>query len=382
VSHRFLAITLWLCTIALAESPVLFPLQEAPSPASLFPKEEPEPERAPLRQKTLYLTEHSTPSRTLYHREVIELSYKLLVLSEKKSFRVEFLHDIERSAQILNPNATWKQQGDGSFIGSFYLKINKPNYKLPDIKVTLDLSDHTESTTLGGREGKAISLDRNDAFAKVIAQEFAITDSKVTTYDNDHNLVVFKAQAKLSNLEDFSLAYFKRQGMESSELGQPNAWMIYFAIIPKARENLEFDVFNTQTYQYQRVFLPNVAFDDRVSTQSDIKPKNTLQLFTLSIAGFFAFIFWLIAFYKRSVFSLIIALALSAWIYFTLTAKDQGTIPSGTEIRILPTRGSTVIFVAPSATQVKILMEKNEFTKVLFEDEKIGWTRSEFVQKN
>lgn len=372
-----------------AEEPMLFPTQ---SPSTLSPSESPstpkseevEPSEPPLvfqRPKSVYLNMMDFPTRTLYQREIVHATYRLLVLANLQSLKTDFLGG-DGSVSVLNPNSPWKREADGSFSNTFYFKIQAQSFTIPKIRVSAEVNGYTDSDESEGRSGKAIVLDRNALFSKVIAKELRITDYKITSYDNENNLAVFRIEAENSNLEDFSLPYYKKQGVESSSFSPQLSSMIYYVILPKSEESIEFDYFASSDYQYRRLSLPNIAVDEKVSTQSDIKPKNNLRIFELSLLGMGILLFAGLYLYRRHILFLLIAFALLGYGIYSLSAKDEGYLKPEAEVRILPTYNSTVILRPESRLKIEILSEHNGYFKIISEDEKIGWVRKEEVEKN
>lgn len=385
----FFALSLLGGVMGWAEEPMLFPTQ---SPSTLSPSESPstpkseevEPNDPPLvfqRPKSVYLNMMDFPTRTLYQREIVHATYRLLVLANLQSLKTDFLGG-DGSVGVLNPNSPWKKEADGSFSNTFYFKIQAQSFTIPKIRVSAEVNGYTDSDESEGRSGKAIVLDRNALFSKVIAKELRITDYKITSYDNENNLAVFRIEAENSNLEDFSLPYYKKQGVESSSFSPQLSSMIYYVILPKSEESIEFDYFASSDYQYRRLSLPNIAVDEKVSTQSDIKPKNNLRIFELSLLGMGILLFAGLYLYRRHILFLLIAFALLGYGIYSLSAKDEGYLKPEAEVRILPTYNSTVILRPESRLKIEILSEHNGYFKIISEDEKIGWVRKEEVEKN
>lgn len=385
----FFALSLLVGVMGWAEEPMLFPTQ---SPSTLSPSESPstpkseevEPSDPPLvfqRPKSVYLNMMDFPTRTLYQREIVHATYRLLVLANLQSLKTDFLGG-DGSVSVLNPNSPWKKEADGSFSNTFYFKIQAQSFTIPKIRVSAEVNGYTDSDESEGRSGKAIVLDRNALFSKVIAKELRITDYKITSYDNENNLAVFRIEAENSNLEDFSLPYYKKQGVESSSFSPQLSSMIYYVILPKSEESIEFDYFASSDYQYRRLSLPNIAVDEKVSTQSDIKPKNNLRIFELSLLGMGILLFVGLYLYRRHILFLLIAFALLGYGIYSLSAKDEGYLKPEAEVRILPTYNSTVILRPESRLKIEILSEHNGYFKIISEDEKIGWVRKEEVEKN
>ncbi len=383
-----------------AQEPILFPDSQRPSldsnPLSNEPPQEspqqespqnepqggaPSPERESDHSKSVYLNLVDFPARTLYVHEIIPATYRLLLLSPHRSFSTEF-QGIDESIEVLNKNSKWKKESDGSFSNTFYFKILKSEFRIPAIRVVAQLEDYQESDESEGRTGQAIALEGNPLFSNVIAKEFTLTDYKITTYDHENNLVVFRIQAEESNLKDFHLNAYERQGIESSSFTPLQSSMIYYVIFPRHDELVEFDYFSTREYQYRRISLQNIVTDEKVSTQSDIKPKNTLHRFGLLLLGAGFLISLALYFYRRHIFYLLVAVGFLGYFIYSFSFKNMGYLKAGAQVKILPTYNSTIILSPAIRTRVEILGTRHGYYKVLSADEKIGWVKKEEIEKN
>lgn len=385
-----------------AQEPILFPDPSAPTPwtagqpepfrgqsevvpePSIAPSVEETPAESPLsapRAKSLYLTLIDLPERTLYQREIIALTYRLLILAESSELQTEFLLEDE-SVAVRNPDSPWQVAPDGSLRNTFYLKINDPDFTLPALRVSALIEGAMDSDESEARRGKAIALDQNPLFSRVIAKELRLTDHKITSYDHEHNLAVFRLEAQESNLEDFALPYYKKQGIESSSFSPDLSWIIYYVILPKSQETIEMDYFSSSDYQYHRLALQNLAIDDRVSTQSDIKPKNTLRIFEFILLAALSLVILVLYFYRRQRLFLGLFFVIWGYIAYSLSIKDEGFLKPNSAMRILPTYNSTIILQSPKSLKIEILGERGDYFKVISEDEKIGWVRKDEIEKN
>ena len=119
--------------------------------------------------------------------------------------------------------------------------------------------------------------------------------------------------------------------------------------------------------------MQNIAVEDRVSTQSDIKPKNNHQFFLISLMVFLALLFFGLYLYKRKIiFVVLLVIALAFLLYF-VTLKTSVTLKSNVALRIQPTLNSTIVLTTQTEQKAEILGKRNNYYKVILKDEHIGW---------
>ncbi|MCI5969511.1 SH3 domain-containing protein [Helicobacter sp.] len=334
--------------------------------------------------KNVYLEARTPLVDILYVNQVIALEFKMLIFTQYSAINTEFIFEdfaLKDSVEVLNPRQPWVLNvEDSSLKNTFYLKIKQSQFAIPSLKVDVHTSDGLVSESLVGSNGRAIKLERKGAYSQVLAQDLQILDTKITSYDLTQNLAVFQLQSTMGNLFDFHLDSYKQQGIESKSGDDRQAVAFYYVIVPKTLDVISFDYFNTQNAKYQTLKVPNIAIEDRVSTQSDIRPKNNYQFFQISLMVFFALLFFGLYVYKRKVIFVVFAVfALGLLLYF-LTLKSTVTLKPNVVLRIQPTFNSTIVLTTQNAIKAEILGERNHYYKVLLEDERIGWVRKDDVQ--
>lgn len=327
--------------------------------------------------KNVYLETLTPLLDILYVHQVVALEVKMLIFSEYTTIETEFLFEdnaLKNSVEVLNPKQNWViNTEDSSLKNTFYLKINQVQFAIPTIKVRVNTKEGTVSETLIGHTGRAIKLDRKGNYAQVVAESLEILDTKITNYDANHNLAVLQLKSKMGNLFDFHLSAYAKQGIESKSGNYKEATAFYYAIVPKEQNTISFDYFNTQVEKYQTLQVQNIAIEDRVSTQSDIKPKNNYQFFKISLMVFFALLFFGLYLYKRKIIFIIFLVIALAFLLYFVTLKTSVILKSNVALRIQPTFNSTIVLTTHTEQKAEILGKRNNYYKVILEDEHIGW---------
>lgn len=359
-------------------------MQTAPLLQELSDSESQNPYSINSLAKNVYLEILNPPLDLLYVHQIISLDLKLLVLSDYSTIKTEFIFENniqEASIEILNPNENWTlNTEDSSLRNTLYFKIKQPNYTIPQIKVSVNTNEGEASENTQSISGKAIKLDRQGSFSQVLAQDLKILDTKITNYDTHHNLAVFQFQSIMGNLFDFHLAAYTQQGIESKSGDYKQAEAFYYAIVPKDLNTIRFDYFNIKTSKYTELQVENIAIEDRVSTQSDIRPKNNYQFFKIASMIFFTIVFFGLYLYKRKLIFVLFGIITLGMLLYFLTLKTSATLKANVALRIQPTFNSTIILTTQEPIQVEILAQRSNYYKVLLQDDRIGWVKRNDLQ--
>lgn len=334
--------------------------------------------------KNVYLEVLNPPLDILYVHQIVPINLKLLVLADYSTIQTEFIFENniqEASVEILNPNENWNLNAeDSSLRNTFYFKIKQPNYTIPQIKIIANTSEGETSERTQNFNGKAIKLERQGSFSQVLAQDLKVLDTKITDYDTHHNLAVIQLQSTMGNLFDFHLASYTQQGIESRSGDYKQSEAFYYAIVPKDLNTIRFDYFNLKTSKYTELQIENIAIEDRVSTQSDIKPKNNYQFFKIALMIFFTIVFFGLYLYKRKLIFILFAIIAFGLLLYFLTLKTSATLKANVPLRIQPTFNSTIILTTQEPMQVEILGQRSNYYKVLLQDDRIGWIKRNDLQ--
>ncbi len=331
-----------------------------------------------IEQKVLYLTYEKKPKRVI-KGELFGVTVKTLcVLPDIEDIEYELSN--QKGVEILNDGVPFRQQDERYFYDTFYFKATATDVRLPDI--TAHVVDYFGTqhrpTTLAGEKIEAIALHPKEDFCNIIAKELTIKRYKTTTYDDLHNIVVFLAEAKQTFLSDFHLNNVASQGFESLSDTIDSSRMIYYAVIDKKIENLTFSYFNTLKNDYITLNIPIIVEDDRVTTQSDLKPKDSSkQKIKMFIAlGIIAFGVVMLLWRQRYIYIALIVIP-AVYVIVLMMPQEQICIKESSKIRILPLQNSTIFKITQQRTYLNKIGQTEGFVKVELDDNKIGWVKNE-----
>lgn len=268
---------------------------------------------------------------------------------------------------------------------TFYFKALSTDIKIPDIIATIYDNDYwpLSKNMLKGKTLNAIRLNPPDDFCKVLAKSLEVKNFQVTQYDENNNLIVLNIEANLSNLKDFHLDFTKKEWFEDLNESFPLIKMSYFAIIPSDIKRFKFSYFNTDKNRFESFKKEIYVKDETVSTQSDINPnEDSHKIIKILIFFSIAVLFLIAAIFKKSFFYLFLAFAFGGYgIYLSFPIKTI-CVKKGAEVSILPTKNSTIFFVAKTKLRTKRLNHVDGYSKIELPNQKIGWVKDEDICKN
>jgi len=330
-------------------------------------------------QKVLYINFDKKPQRVI-KGEIF--SVRLKTLSTVKNFTdITYKLSNHRGLKLLN-EIPYRDEDSRYYYDTFYFLTNSSRARIPNFTATLHDNNNSiyKKTTLFGKKLKVVTLNPKKNFSNIIANSFELIEYKTTTYDDQHNIVVFIATATNCDIKTFKLQNVFKQGIESITESHFDSKIIYYAVINKKIEKFSFSYFNLQKNKFSLISIPIIVVDDSVTTQSDLKPKDQskerLKMTIAATIAFLSFIFILSR--KKYIYLVFIVLPLVYIAYIAIPSKEV-CIKAGAEIYLLPVHNGTIF----EKTNTKYHLQKEgsvkEFVKVKLKNEKIGWVKNEDI---
>ncbi|MEJ5168524.1 MAG: SH3 domain-containing protein, partial [Arcobacteraceae bacterium] len=220
-------------------------------------------------------------------------------------------------------------------------------------------------------------------FSSVIAKELTLTSHITKQYDNNTVLTILEIEGEESNLRDFKLKNYQRQGIEAISGDFDKEKLVYFVIIPIHEETLTFSYYNTQSSKIEIISSPIVHSEEIVSTQTDLNPHNSNVLLYKRVGvGILLFlcVMWLL--FRRDKISLLVTVICGLYLIYIYLPNRNFLIKKDTNVFILPTKNSSVFFKTDSDVYVEVLDSQKGYIKVLLPDDKIGWVSEDDIGKN
>lgn len=336
----------------------------------------------------LKITPPKLEGREFYVGEKIEVKYTLLLFSNATLADVEFIPNenikLSQGIELLNPNSSWKKISDDTYENTLIFKIKAVAFAIPTLKVVAVSEDgsYTDVAIANGMVLEAVDLV-GERYCEVVAQKMQISNLRARKYDEWNNIVIFDIVATKSNLEDFSLPNIERQGFNGDLILNQNKMSgTYYAVLPQDIHELRLSYFNLEALRYEDMVVPIIVKTERVSTQSDLEPKNTFLIFSNIVLMFLVFLLLITAFYLRKnklVAILLICVALAIGVYVILKFEGNRSVVLKTDsvVAILPTRNSTILEKVQGGIHLKVIGTHEGYYKVKLDDSRIGWIKKD-----
>ncbi|WP_260321609.1 MULTISPECIES: hypothetical protein [unclassified Helicobacter] len=324
-------------------------------------------------------------SKPVYVGQRIRVQYNLMLFSQAKFLGAE-LENLPDPKELkrLNFTPNWVASGTDSYSTTYNYKVLGTKAVIPALKVSAFVQDqdYLDKSSAPAIPLQVVDLSAHPNYVGVVATNFSVTGYKVKEYDTTHNILVFELQAKGANLEDFKIPGEFKQGFEGSHSGTDNVSGVYYCILPKSMQSLSFNYFSLQEAQFKELHFSLIPIEESVSTQSNLKPKNNLLLFSnIFLMGLLLVVIvcYFLTSYKNT--ALVVAILLmGVLLWNVLSTYRTGVLRANATIKILPTQNSTLLLIPKQALHVKIIGEHAKYYKIMTDDEKIGWVRKEDVE--
>ncbi len=333
--------------------------------------------------KILYISYDSVPQRVI-NGEIFPITIKSL--STKSDYQdISFSFENGSGVNLIEENSNHTKNGK-YFYDTFYFQATKNDATLPDFVVSAFNSNgdaYPATTTLKGQALNVITLNPKDNFSNIIADSFSITNYKITSYDKNFNIILFTAVASRSDLANIHINNVTKQGIESLDNSFMSPKITYYAIIKKDVENFTFSYFNLQEQKFKKISFPVVVDDDRVTTQSDLRPKDQ-EFWKIKVAvatSILIILLFLILWKKRYIY-LIVLIIPAAYILYTIKPSEIICVKEGTNIYLLPLRNGTIFEQTYKVDHLEVEGTTKGYKKVKLENNKIGWVRDEDICSN
>ncbi len=325
----------------------------------------------------LYMHYDEVPTRII-KGEIFSVTIR--VLSTESDF-YELNYDLNNSIGLKSLNKLPFREEKGKFYyDTFYFLANSTGARLPDFKAYIESFDGTiyRPTILKGKKLNVVALNPRKNFSNIVANSFVLDEYKTTSFDSNHNIVVFVATAYNSNISAFHLKNVYKQGIESFTDDIEESKITYFMVIPKEIENFSFSYFNLVNNKFELITIPIIVNDDSVTTQSDLKPKDqSREKLKMLVAIAVALVMLMIIVWTRKYIYSIILIVPIAYAMYTYVPSKEVCIRPNSNIYLLPVKNGTIFETTQGVTY---LMEEGNIathTKVKLQNNQIGWVKHE-----
>ena len=344
--------------------------------SSLFSSEE-------IESKELYLEYNSYPQR-VFTGQKFDIELKALILKDDNTYdKIVTTFTSEENIELLSEDIVWTKNKANEYLTTISYKIFDKDFVIP--KITLALSKNEEIIDFISVDSPIIQYEKiavnQKLFSKIIAKNLEILTVKTKQYTNNTLHTTINLKALNGNLEDFSLnSYTEDQGINSLSEVYPNQNLYYYVMVPIYTKQIKFTYYNTQSKSFVMMNIPIMLDEELVSTQTELNPYNSsLLIYKQVFSAFILLIFILIFIFKRqNIYLIIISILILILAYLSIPNKKI-LLNEDVKVYILPTNSSTIFKIPASKEIVEIVNENEDFIKVLFKNDSIGWIKKDDI---
>ncbi len=323
--------------------------------------------------QSIFLSYESTPDK-VYVGELFTIKVKAIIANDDFEDITSSFKNYQ-NLKIINPDAKWQWFNDNIFYNTFYMKADNINAKLPSLTLNIyQDSIKIDSGTIEAKAPSIIKLKGTKYFSRVIAKSLKIKKYKTTQFDDKSYIIVLEIEAEEANLNDFKLKWVTRDGIDSSSSNLPYFKIFYYAIIPNFTQKFIFTYFDRDTNKFEKITIPVIVTDDKISTQIDLNPaQSSLQIYKDSAYGIITLILIILFIRRRKMSYIIFLVLLIAFFIYDKNPLNSIKIDKGSQIQILPTKKSTIFYTTTRTLYAQKLDQKDNYIKILLPNGKIGW---------
>ena len=313
----------------------------------------------------------------------IELTAKT---DESADFEFELNFEKNKFLNFLNTQTKWEKNAN-EYTATLYFEAKTVNAELKQIIVSLNRNKEIfqqASLTVNPLQFKRVDAGKN--YSQIVAKDLTVRHFKSDFFDNKNLIMTVELSGEGVNLRNFHLNNDKiiMQRIDGLRGDLNSSVAFYSAVFDPSLTELDFSYFNTQTLSLEHTLLRVELSDDKLSTQSDLNPQSSdldlykrLFLWALALIGGLVFVF------KKS-YSFLTLSFISFVLSFFVGGGDAkvALLKANSKAQLLPTSQSTYFYTSQANEEVEVLDKRKDYIKVLLSSGKIGWVKSEALQKN
>jgi len=347
----------------------------------LVPEVETKTTTSPLGTKILYAKYTSIPE-IVHTNEKFEAKIEATILLPNDAVFSLFT-DIQEvdGLEKLTDEITWYKKEDTKYEATLTFQAKNKSFNFPIVELSvLDGNNNQLDKTVLVRDSikfEALALNKN-YYTNVTASNIKVENIKIKQYNNNELFCSMEIHGSQSNLRDFFIPNFQNQGHKEIVKRNGGEILYYFIVVPLDTTNIRFDYYNSLSKSITSIEIPIFYEEDLVSTQTGLNPnEGNMDFYKKVFFAFMTTLSFMLYYYKRWRIVLVFALFFGIILITMLLPNSHLTLKKEEKVYILPTLNSTIFKVMTEEEEVEVLLEKNGFKKVLFQNKHIGWVKSE-----
>ena len=322
-----------------------------------------------IKEKSIYIYQPFTLNLTANTDKVLDFDMNLTMRSNDITW--------------LNPKPLWKKKSAGIYETTIHLIASSAQSNIDALTLTLKRNGiFFQNKTIKPDLPKIKNIQLRTDFANFVGENLEIKMVKSSKFNEYSNLTTIELASKNGNLSLFQIpGEFQKQGFDSLKGDYKNQTGIYFIISDNNKTNINFSYYDYTQNIFKELNLDIKVQDNDLSTQVPLNPKEGEFRLYKELSIYIAIILFLLLFiWKKSYYSFIIAVAFIAYAIYDNKPFSEAKLKANSKIRILPMPNSTIFAIAAKEQNVKIITKNENFTKIILQNETIGWVENESIK--
>lgn len=322
-----------------------------------------------IKEKSIYIYQPFTLNLTANTDKVLDFDMNLTMHSTDITW--------------LNPKPLWKKKSAGIYETTIHLIASSTQSNIDALTLTLKRNGiFFQNKTIKPDLPKIKNIQLRTDFANFVGENLEIKMVKSSKFNEYSNLTTIELASKNGNLSLFQIpGEFQKQGFDSLKGDYKNQTGIYFIISDNNKTNINFSYYDYTQNIFKELNLDIKVQDNDLSTQVPLNPKEGEFRLYKELSIYIAIILFLLLFiWKKSYYSFIIAVAFIAYAIYDNKPFSEAKLKANSKIRILPMPNSTIFAIAAKEQNVKIITKNENFTKIILQNETIGWVENESIK--
>ena len=283
-------------------------------------------------------------------------------------------------------NFQWVKDDENKYVGTFYLEATSIDAKT--LRVSLNLKrngENYQNSNINIFLPKLKELRSDENYNHIVADNLEVKKFKTTKFDDINNIMVVEIYGNNVDLSAFNIENktILKQGVDTINGDFNSQSAYYFAVFKPNKKTLDFNYYNLKKAKFESFSLPVSVEEDEVSTQIGLNPKQS-EFSTYKDITIYScvVIFILLAIWRRKFSYFFVAAVFVALGIYTYNPFGKAVLKPDVSVTILPTKNSTIFYTSRKNENVEILDKKGDYSKILFQDGKIGWVKKDDLVKN
>lgn len=283
----------------------------------------------------------------------------------------------------LNPKPLWQKKSAGIYEATIYLVASNAKSSIDALTLTLERNGiFFPNKTIKPELPIIKEFQPRADFANFVGENLEIRMVKSSKFNEYSNLTTIELVSKNGNLSLFQIpGEFEKQGFDSLKGDHKNQTGIYFIISNNSKTNINFSYYDYTQNRFKELNVDIKVQDSDLSTQVPLNPKEGEFRLYKELSIYIAIVIFLLLFiWKKSYYSFIIAVAFIAYAIYDNKPFSEAKLKANSKIRILPMPNSTIFAIAAKEQNVKIITKNENFTKIILQNQTIGWVENESIK--